>query len=111
MGKSLRLRAAHDRLGARRALALGLVLEVHEDEHLTDAALAFAGRFRHASTEAIGATKLALLAAFEHGLQAALDLEAHAQTVVRQSAYHRAAVDRFLDKAPVLFDWERLARD
>ena len=93
------------------AEALGLVLEIHEDEALLDAALRFARRFRHASSEALGATKLALLHAFEHGLLASLDHEAHAQSVVRQSAYHREAVDRFLAKEPAIYDWDRLSRE
>ena len=45
------------------------------------------------------------------GLLASLDHEAHAQSVVRQSDYHRAAVDRFLAKEPPIFDWDRLARE
>jgi 2-(1,2-epoxy-1,2-dihydrophenyl)acetyl-CoA isomerase len=34
-------------------------------------------------------------------------MEAYAQTMCRGSAYHQDAVQRFRDKQPLRFDWNR----
>jgi 2-(1,2-epoxy-1,2-dihydrophenyl)acetyl-CoA isomerase len=35
------------------------------------------------------------------------ELEAYAQTMCRGSDYHQEAVQRFKDKQPTRFDWDR----
>lgn len=45
--------------------------------------------------------------AFESSREDALDAEADGQAAANASAYHKAALDRFLAKEPALFDWER----
>ncbi|MGY8956815.1 MAG: enoyl-CoA hydratase/isomerase family protein [Alphaproteobacteria bacterium] len=94
-------------IGAEEALSYGLVMEVVEDDALLGHAQAFAARFQNASPQAIGLAKQILGNAFETGRTEALDAEASAQAEANSSAYHRAAVERFLAKKPALFDWDK----
>ena len=94
-------------LGAEEAHALGIVYEMAAEGEAVAQAIAFANRFRNASTLAIGMTKSMLNQSFERDLATSLDLEASAQAIANNSDYHRAAVERFLDKQPSLFDWEK----
>ena len=45
--------------------------------------------------------------AFEVDARAMAELEAFAQTMCRGSDYHQEAVQRFMDKQPTRFDWDR----
>ena len=74
-------------------------------------ARAFAGRFRHASTDAIGIAKNILNNSFNNDLKTLLELEASGQGIASTSDYHTEAVRRFADKAPALFDWERFEKE
>ncbi len=94
-------------LDAEEAQRLGLVLDIVEDAALLDHAQAFAARFRDASPDAIARAKRILSDTFETPRDAALDAEADAQAETNASAYHRAALDRFLSKEPLLFDWDK----
>ena len=89
------------------ARALGIVTDIVDEGEAVAAAVAFANRFRNASTLAIGMTKSMLNQSFERDFSTSLDLEASAQAIANNSDYHRAAVTRFLDKQPALFDWEK----
>jgi 2-(1,2-epoxy-1,2-dihydrophenyl)acetyl-CoA isomerase len=91
------------------AKALGIVLEIHPQEALQDRAMAFAARFRKAPTAAIGMAKHALNQSFNLDQRALGEIEAYAQAMAINSAYHRAAVDRFLTKQPLEFDWDRMS--
>ena len=88
-------------------VASGELVEKPRDGEAVSQAVAFAGRFRNASTLAIGMTKNMLNRSFERDLATSLDLEASAQAIANNSEYHRDAVARFLDKQPTLFDWEK----
>ncbi len=90
------------------AVSLGIVHEMHEPDRLLGAALAFAGRFRSASTEAIGMAKTALNQSFHLDQRAMAEMESYAQAVAMDTAYHAAAVARFLGKEPLAFDWAKL---
>ena len=95
-------------VGAEEAKALGIVYEVVDDNAaLKGAALELASRFKQASTAAIGMAKTIMNQAFELDARAMSELEAYAQTMCRGSAYHQQAVQRFRDKQPMLFDWDR----
>ena len=95
-------------VGAEEAKALGIVYEVVDDNAaLQGAALELASRFKLASTAAIGMAKTIMNQAFELDARAMSELEAYAQTMCRGSAYHQQAVQRFRDKQPMLFDWDR----
>ena len=94
-------------LDAEEALRLGLVLDIVDDNALLDHAQAFAARFRDASPDAIARAKQIMAATFETSRAAALDAEADGQAATNASAYHREALDRFLAKEPLAFDWDR----
>lgn len=96
---------------AQEAKALGIVHRIHDADQLLDDARAFAARFNGASTLAIGLAKQALNQSFQLDLGAVLDIEANAQAIANNSAYHRKAAARFLAKEPLDFAWERFDDD
>jgi 2-(1,2-epoxy-1,2-dihydrophenyl)acetyl-CoA isomerase len=93
---------------AEEAKQLGMVYEVYPEDELSQRARDFAGRFRHASTDAIGLAKHILNQSFDIDFHTALELEAQAQSVIRSSAYHRESVERFRAKQPLRFNWDLL---
>jgi len=97
------------KVGAEEAKAMGLVHDIVAEDGALAAAQAFARRFTHASTTAIGVAKSILNQSFHLDLRALLELEAAGQGACATSEYHRTAVRRFAGKQPALFDWERLA--
>jgi len=94
-------------VGAHEARDLGFVLDVVPDDALLVHARELAGRFRHASPEAIGLAKRIMGEAFETPRTVALDAEADAQADANAGEYQRAALDRFLSKEPPPFDWDK----
>jgi 2-(1,2-epoxy-1,2-dihydrophenyl)acetyl-CoA isomerase len=98
------------RVGADEAKAMGLVYDVIPEDGALAAAQAFARRFTHASTTAIGVAKNILNQSFNLDLHTLLELEASGQGACSTSAYHRAAVKRFAEKQPAMFDWEKLTQ-
>ena len=98
-------------LDAEEARDLGIVYSIHEPDALMDAATALAGRFRHASRQAIGISKNILNQSLNLDFRALGELEAFGQAVAHDTGYHQKAVDRFLNKEPTLFDWDRMQRD
>lgn len=97
-------------IDAKEAKELGIVYSIHESDALLDAAIALAGRFRDASREAIGISKNILNQSFNLDFRALGELEAFGQAVAHDTDYHKAAVQRFLNKEPTLFDWERMQK-
>jgi 2-(1,2-epoxy-1,2-dihydrophenyl)acetyl-CoA isomerase len=89
---------------ADEAKALGIVFELVAQDRLLQRALALAASFAQASPMAVSLVKRAL-AAGPTDLHAMLDMEAEAQALCFGSAPHKAAVARFLDKQPALFQW------
>ena len=98
-------------LGAEEAQQLGLVYAVYPEADLMPQARAMASRFLHASTDAIGLAKNILNQTFDIDFSTALDLEAHAQSVVRSSAYHLNSVKRFNTKQPLAFNWDQMDKE
>lgn len=98
-------------IDAQEALRLGIAAEIHPPEALRDNAILYANRFRHASREAIGIAKSILNQSFHLDQHALAEMEAYGQAICLSTDYHKAAVQRFLDKEPPLFDWERLVRE
>jgi len=92
---------------ADEALRLGIVHSIHPRETLFDEALAMADRFSEASTDAIGMAKNVLNRSFNLDQDTLAELESYAQAMAIQSAYHREAVGRFLEKKPLRFRWGR----
>lgn len=90
------------------ARQLGMVHEVVEDgAALQQAAQALAQRFGQASTAAIGMAKTIMNQSFESDARTVAEMESYAQTLCRGSAYHQEAVQRFKDKQPLRFDWDK----
>jgi len=93
---------------ADEALTLGLAYAIHESDALMGEAHALANRFAVASTDAIGMAKTILNQSFHLDQHALAEMESYAQAVAMDSVYHLDAVQRFLDKKPLQFDWDRL---
>ena len=92
----------------QEARQLGMVHEVVEDAAaLQQAAQALAQRFGQASTAAIGMAKTIMNQSFESDARTIAEMESYAQTLCRSSAYHQEAVQRFKDKQPLRFDWDK----
>ena len=68
------------------------------------------GLCSRASTTAIGLSKNILNQSFNLDHRTMLEMEAFAQSVASGSEYHTAAVARFVEKQPALFDWEAMDR-
>jgi len=90
-------------VGAAEAKDLGIVMELHAPEQLSARAQALAASFASASPAAVSLIKRTL--ADPGTLAAALDSEANGQALAFGSAEHRTAVQRFLDKQPLPFQW------
>jgi 2-(1,2-epoxy-1,2-dihydrophenyl)acetyl-CoA isomerase len=90
-------------VGAQEALSLGLAMELREPAALLPRALALADSFAAASPLAVGLVKRFALDA--GAMEAAFEAEANAQALCFQTAAHRDAVRRFLDKQPLAFEW------
>lgn len=86
------------------ALALGLVQQIAQGEVLQEA-IAFADRFQHAPTDAIGIAKGVMNHAFESERRTVYAQEAAAQAMCRESAFHQEAVRRFLAKEAPVYQW------
>ena len=97
------MRSARE-VSAEEAKALGIVLELVPQDQVLRRAQALAASFVNASPMAVSLVKRAL-AAGSADLQTMLELEADAQALCFGSAAHKAAVARFLDRQPALFQW------
>ncbi|MEP9370387.1 enoyl-CoA hydratase/isomerase family protein [Xanthobacter sp. VNH20] len=94
-------------LGAEEAKGLGIVHDILPEGDALAAGIAFAERFRHAPTDAIGMAKTVLNQAFNLDRHALAELEAYAQAVALETPYHHEAVADFLARKPLGFVWER----
>lgn len=95
---------------AEEALEMGLIYRIVPQEGAMAAAREFAGRFRNASTNAIGAAKVILNQSHNLDHRSLLEQEAQAQGILFTDDYHAQAVQRFADKQPALFDWDALEK-
>ena len=98
-------------LDAEEAKELGIAMEVHNTNRLMNSAIDLAERLCHANTSAIGATKRIVNQSFNLDANALIEMEAAAQAVYFSSEYHNNAVRRFLDRKPLVYDWERMDRE
>ncbi len=94
---------------AEEAKEIGLIMDVVSQDTAMEEVREFAGRFRHASTAAIGMSKNILNQSHNLDHRTLLELEADAQGMALVSPYHKAAVQRFKDKEPSTYDWEKLS--
>lgn len=98
-------------LSANEALDMGILYSVHEPDDLMAAALTLAERFRAAPTEALGLCKTIMNQSYHLDQKAMADLEILAQTVMKNTDYHSAAIARFKDKKPHLYDWNAMDKE
>lgn len=98
------------RVYAEEAKELGMVLQIVDQENAMAEAREFAGRFRHASTDAIGVSKNILNQSYNQDFRTLIEMEAMGQSLVRDTDFHREAVRRFKDKDTPLYDWEALSK-
>lgn len=89
---------------ADEARALGIVSELVPADRLLQRARTIATSFVNASPMAVSLVKRAL-AGSPTDLHTTLELEADAQALCFGSASHKAALARFFDKQPALFQW------
>ena len=92
-------------VGAAEALALGIVMELHEPDALLARAQALAASFVNASPIAVSLIKRTLATSHGGNLTETLATEANIQALAGTSAEHRAGVQRFVAKEPTLFQW------
>lgn len=95
------------KIGVEEAHEMGLVFKIVEQETAMIETREFAQRFTKASTTAIGLAKNILNNSFNTDLKGLLEMEAYAQGMCATTEYHAEAVQRFQEKEPARFDWER----
>jgi 2-(1,2-epoxy-1,2-dihydrophenyl)acetyl-CoA isomerase len=88
---------------AEEALSIGLVSRVVPGEELASAAREIAAALAAGAPRAIALTKRALNAAWDRGLDAALDYEAHLQDLAGRTADHAEGIAAFMEKRPPRF--------
>lgn len=96
--KAFELSTLGSKVGAREALALGLVNRVVEPEDLDGAVADVAGRYAAAPTKAVGLIKKMLNRSFAASLEEMLDYEAYCQEIAGSTADFREGVQAFLEK-------------
>jgi 2-(1,2-epoxy-1,2-dihydrophenyl)acetyl-CoA isomerase len=92
-------------VGAEEAVAIGIAHHLVAEGPLLPAALALAARFEHAPAGSLAIIKSVMNRSFESDRHTVYAQEAMAQAMCRESAYHQAAVGRFLNKEAPLFQW------
>jgi 2-(1,2-epoxy-1,2-dihydrophenyl)acetyl-CoA isomerase len=98
-------------IGVEEAKNLGMVHEIVPQGDPLEIGVAFAERFRHAPTAAIGMAKNILNQSFNLDRHALAEMESHAQAIALETPYHHEAVADFIAKKPLGFVWERFGRD
>ena len=96
--------------GSEEAQEMGIVHEIHDVARLMEKTMEFAGRFRHASREMIGLTKSVLNQSFNLDQHGVGQLEAFAQGIAFSTDYSKDAIQRFVEKKPLAYDWDKMAK-
>ena len=98
------------RVDAQEAQRLGFVHALHAPEALQDEALALARRFLAAPRVALGLTKRLANRAYELDPATLAELEAYAQVACLSEPEHAEALERFVARQPMRYDWDRDAQ-
>ncbi len=93
-------------VSAEEAKSLKIAMAVHSADRLLPEAMELAQRFGAAPTAAIGASKRILNQSFHLDARALVEMEAAAQAIFFHSTYHKQAVDDFMNKRPLTYDWD-----
>ena len=96
--KAFELATMGTRVGAREALALGLVNEVVPDDQLNEAIQRYTHYYSRAPTVAVGLIKNMLNQAGQLTLDEMLELEAHHQDLAAATADHAEGIRAFAEK-------------
>lgn len=94
------------RVYADEAKEMGLVLQVVGQDTAMDEAREFASRFIHAPTKTIGLAKNVMNQSYNLDHRTMLEMEAMAQSIARDTDFHKEAIRRFAAKEPPLYNWE-----
>ncbi len=97
-------------VGAEEAKGLRIVHRVVEPGNLLASAVKLAERLSRASPLAYGLAKNILGQSFNLDQRALAEMEAYAQALCIDSAYHKEAIRRFLNKEAPLFDWDTIEK-
>lgn len=93
-------------VSAEEALRIGLVMELVSPDALMDRAWEMARMMVQSSPTAFALTKAISGRALESDAETLANLEAQAQSICLTSAYHIDAVDRFVNKQPLRFNFK-----
>jgi 2-(1,2-epoxy-1,2-dihydrophenyl)acetyl-CoA isomerase len=96
----------NDPVPATAALSMGLVMRVVPAAELSGAAREMAGRLAQGAPLALALTKRALNAAWDRGLEGALEYEAFLQDLAGRSHDHAEGITAFMDKRAPRFSGE-----
>jgi len=97
------------KVGAAEGERLGFVHSLHAPEDLQSEALALARRFLPAPRVALGLTKRLANRAYELDAGTLAELEACAQVACLTEPDHAEALERFVRKEPMRYDWDRVS--
>ena len=97
-GQGLELAWTADPVDAAEALRLGLVNRVAPHDQLMGAAMELARRLAEGPTRGYGLTKRGFNTGLASSLEAALEYEAHLQSIAGQTADHQEGVTAFFEK-------------
>ena len=95
------------RVDAQEALALGIANALHEPQTLLEEAQRLAARLAKGPRDAMGMIKNSLNRSFDSDYRTLAEIEAHQQAVAMSLPYHADALQRFLHKRPLAYDWDR----
>jgi enoyl-CoA hydratase len=98
LARAKRLVMTGEMVSAERALALGLVEELHPPEELLPKAMAFAELLASKAPLALGLGKLVLNKCMDVDLDTARNFERLAQSVLKRSADHEEGARAFIEK-------------
>ena len=104
--RAAELALLNEPVAAADALRLGLVNRVVAAAELATEARSIAARLAAGAPRAIALTKRALNAAWDHGLDAALEYEAHLQDLAGRTGDHREGMAAFMEKRQPRFTGE-----
>lgn len=95
------------KVSAQEGERLGFVHSLHAPETLQEEALAMARRFLAAPRVALGLTERLTNRAYELDAATLAELEAVAQVACLAEPEHAQALERFVRKEPMRYDWDR----
>lgn len=107
LAKAKELLMTGRRVDAEEGVNLGFVHSLHAPDELLTQATAFARRFLDAPKAALGMTKRLTNRAYELDAGTMAELEACAQVACLSEPDHAEALERFVNKQPMHYDWDR----